>query len=58
MEPEEWDHVEDMEVVDTLREERLERVRRRQLEWTENMICKEMVREVIEKTVEEADIRT
>ena len=33
-----------MEVVDSLREERLERVRRSQLEWTANMICKEMVR--------------
>lgn len=44
VEQEEWDQVEDMEVVDSLREERLERVRRSQLEWTANMICKEMVR--------------
>ena len=57
VEQEEWDQVVDMEVVDSLREERLERVRRSQLEWTANMICKEMVREVIKKTVEEADIR-
>ena len=46
-----------MEVVDSLREERLERVRRRQLEWTANMICKEMIRKEIKKTLEEVDIR-
>ena len=46
MEPEEWDQVEDMEVVDTRREERLERERRRKLEWAANMICIEMVREL------------
>ena len=44
VEQEEWDQVEDMEVVDTIREERLEWVRRRQTQWTANMICKEMVR--------------
>ena len=32
VEQEEWDQVVDMEVVDSLREERLERVRRSQLE--------------------------
>ena len=56
MEPEEWGQVEE-EVVDTLREERLERVRRRQLEWAANMICKEMAREVIKKTMKESDRR-
>ena len=45
VEPEELEQVEDMEVVGTLREERLDRVMRRQLEWATNMLCKDMVKE-------------
>ena len=55
LEPEEWDQVEDMEVVDTLREERLEKVRRRQLEWAANKISKDKVNELIEEAVRESE---
>ena len=44
MEMEQMDKPEYMDVVDTVREERLERVRLRQLEWAAQMLCKmEMV---------------
>ena len=50
IEPEE--EVEDMDVVDRVREERLDRVRVRQLEWASNLLCKEVIKEVIGKAVE------
>ena len=41
-----------MEVVDTVREERLERVRLRQLEWATSMLCKEVIKDMIGTAVE------
>ena len=38
-----------MEVVDTVREERLERVRLRQLEWATSMLCKEVIKDMMWK---------
>ena len=41
--------MEEMEIEERIREERLERVRIRQLEWTARMICKEIIRDEVEK---------
>ena len=57
VEPEKHDEVEDMEVVDTIREERLERVRRRKLEWQANVLCKEMIWDMIGDTVKKSEDR-
>ena len=43
--------VEDMDVVDTVQEERLERVRIRQLEWACQMLCKVLVSEMVDTAV-------
>ena len=51
MEVEHTDEIEDMDVVDTVREERLERVRIRQLEWACQMICKGLVGEMVDTAV-------
>ena len=32
----------------------MERIRMRQLEWTTKMICKELIKELVQKSVEEA----
>ena len=48
------DEMENMDVVDILREERLERVRVRQLEWAAKMMCKELIQELVQKSVKEA----
>ena len=44
MEPEKHREVEDMEKVDNIREERLDRVRMRKLEWQANRLCKEKMK--------------
>ena len=41
------DKVEDMDVVDALREEWLESERMRQLGWAAKMMCKELVQEMV-----------
>ena len=51
------DVVENMDVVDAVREERLERVRLRQLEWIAKMMCKELIQEIVQKSVDEAGRR-
>ena len=48
------DDVENMDRVDAVQEEKLERVRVRQLEWTAKMLCKELIQELVQKSVEEA----
>ena len=49
--------VENMDVVDAVREERLERVRLRQLEWVCRMMCKELVMEMVDRSAELAERR-
>ena len=51
------EEVEDMDVVDAVREERLERVRLRQLEWACKMLCKGLVMEMVDKSVDESERR-
>ena len=46
-----------MEVVDEDREERLERVRRRAMEWKMNYLCRGFILEVMETAVLEAEWR-
>ena len=42
------DEMENMDVVDILREERLDRVRVRQLEWAAKMMYKELIQELVQ----------
>ena len=42
------DEVENMDVVNAVREERLERVRVRQLEWAAKMMYKELIQELVQ----------
>ena len=56
METEQMDTPEDMDVVDTVREERLERVRLRQLEWVGQMLCKGLVMELVDSAVMESEM--
>ena len=49
--------VEAMEVVDEEREERLERVRRRTMEWKTNHLCRGFILEVMETAVLDAECR-
>ena len=51
------EEVENMDVVDAVREERLERVRLRQLEWACKMLCKGLVMEMVDKSVDESERR-
>ena len=44
--------VENMDVVDAVREERLERVRLKQLEWACRMMCKGLVMEMVDRSAE------
>ena len=44
-----------MDVVDTAREERLERDRLRQLEWAAQMLCKGLVMEMVDSAVVESE---
>ena len=49
--------VENMDVVDAVQEERLERVRLRQLEWLCRMMCKGMVMEMVDRSAEMSERR-
>ena len=49
--------VEAMEVIDEDREERLDRVRRRALEWKTNYLCRGIILELMETAVVEAEWR-
>ena len=57
VEPEEWDQVEDMEALDNFREERLDRVRRRQLEWATKMLRKDIFKEMIGDAIIESEMK-
>ena len=46
-----------MEVIDEEREERLERVRRRALEWQTNHFCRGIILEMVETSIVEAEWR-
>ena len=46
-----------MEVIDEEREERLERVRRRALEWQTNYFCRGIILELVETSIVDAEWR-
>jgi hypothetical protein len=57
METECMEMVENMDVVDAVRKERIERVRLRQLEWECRMMCKGLVMEMVDRSAEMSERR-
>ena len=57
MEMECLDEVENIDLVNAVREEWLERVRLRQLEWACRMLCKGLVMKMADMSVDESERR-